>query len=363
MMNGQSDSHFLRLTPAIACVLLCAAAVFLNPSAPALDDQSRANRHENMTDRAVAVALGEVFHQRKVRDDNKVRDEAVWSLSSPEGVFRVLRQALRDAGQDAEFVAASAEELNAVTVLFTETLSRDSGFEALRNAWKKWKMELLVFTFQNQELWLLSESPDARRGRGVYIFRQSQSLPVMLQAPHSGFDQYTDEIVARLFAENSIPCAAWNSVGREQIDFAHSDANYFQSLTRAVGESFPKMLVVQIHGFDERKRETGTGRDAWLIASNGSAAPPGWFLPAALVFEGRFPDQNVAVFPFEITELGATTNLQARLLRSLSNYAFLHLECNRSCRQTLLSEVEARHELAQCLHEFIRMKGGNVIPY
>ena len=339
MMTFRFDNSVRRLIPAVAFALLLTVAVFSIPFASTADDRKTASG---------GPEIESFFDPRtNVLSPSENR-------RSPDDVFETLQQSIEAAGEGAKLSDLSAAELSAATPLFAETLSRKSGLEPLQSSWIQWKMELVKIPFGDEELWLLQELPDARRGRGVYVFRQSPTLPIVLQAPHSGFDQHTGEIVARLFAEGGFTCAAWNSIGREQIDFAHSEGTYFQALTQAVGESFPEMLVVQIHGFDERKRETAAGKKASLIVSNGTVSPPRWFLQSALVFGREFPDKSVLVYPFDTSELGATTNSQARVLRSQGNYSFLHLECNRSFRKAARDDSAHRSELTQCLREFVR---------
>jgi len=290
------------------------------------------------------------------------RTQSIPPVTNADELTRLLLQVIHDAGQDAHVTTSNDAELNAVTELFAQTVSRSKGFELLRDAWAKWQMEMVAIAFSDEELWLLQEVSVARHGRGVYVFRELPTSSIFLEAPHSGFDQHTGEIVAQLFSEHRFVGAAWNSVHRERVDLAHLDRTWFQALTRAVGQSSPGLLVAQIHGFDERKRESAVGRNATLIVSNGTNSPPSWFLPAALAFRRQFLEENIAVFPFDTSELGATTNAQARILRSLPKASFLHLECNRDFRRSVSNDSAARSDLAQCLDQFARNRSEDDSP-
>ena len=280
--------------------------------------------------------------------------QSIPRVTSADELSQLLLQVIHAAGQDANVTEASDAELHAVTELFAQTVSRNQGLDLLQEAWKKWHMEIVAISFGDDELWLLREVAGARRGRGVYVFREMPTSPIFLEAPHSGFDHHTGEIVAQLFSEHGYIGAAWNSVGRERVDLAHVDRTWFQAVTRAVARSIPGPLVAQIHGFDEQKRESAVARKATLIVSNGTMSPPPWFLPAALAFRRQFVDEKIAIFPFDTTELGATTNTQARILRIFPEASFLHVECNREFRRSVSNDAAARNDFAQCFDQFAR---------
>jgi hypothetical protein len=268
----------------------------------------------------------------------------------------LLEEAFRESGRGTRVEAPSVVEMRSVARLFARTLVQDDDFVKLKTAWAEWKMTLTNIESGGKSFWLLQEFPLEQRGRGIYAFRTPKAVPLVLQAPHSGFDQHTGEIVIRLFAEHPLRCAAWNSVSRGLLDVAHVEETYFQAFTRAIGETVPDVTVVQIHGFDERKRDTAAGARASLIVSNGTDRPAPWFLKAGLAFGRGLPAETVAVYPVDIHELGGTTNAQGGLLHQLGHRNFLHLECNRSFRQRLRAQPPARAEFMDCLGEFLRIK-------
>lgn len=339
-MYRQTGKNMRRLITSCVCGLL-ATGILLSIRFTSTAD-----------DRQIQTQLSPLSDPSTRQDDQ--RPQSIPHVTSADELSQLLLQVIHDAGQDAQVTATSEAELHAVTELFAQTVSRNQGLDRLREAWKKWQMEIAALSFGDDELWLLREVPGARRGRGVYVFRELPTSSIFLQAPHSGFDHHTGEIVAQLFSEHRYIGAAWNSVGRERVDLAHVDRTWFQAVTRAVAQTIPGLLVAQIHGFDERKRETAVGRQATLIVSNGTMSPPPWFLPAALAFQRQFVDEKIAIFPFDTKELGATTNTQARILRIFPEASFLHVECNREFRRSVSDDAAARNDFAQCFDQFAR---------
>ena len=140
------------------------------------------------------------------------------------------------------------------------------------------------------------------------------------------------------------------------IELAHTEGTYFQAFTRAIGESQPELTVAQIHGFDEQKRETAEGARVSLIVSNGTDRPAEWFLRAGSAFRQQLSDETVLLYPFDVRELGGTTNAQGRRLQQLGHRNFVHIECNRNYRQRLHTNQRARAELMDCFRESFRIK-------
>ena len=278
------------------------------------------------------------------------------SESNSQESIRRMETLFREASRGEKVVTPSEAELRAVTGLFRRTLIQKEEFSALRVAWSEWNMTLTNIEEGRQSFWLLRENADSQSGRGIFAFRSATAIDLALQAPHSGFDQHTGEIVIRLFAEHPVRCAAWNTLPRKMIDLAHTGETYFQAFTRAIGESQPNLLVAQIHGFDERKRETKDGERASLILSNGTEKPADWFLKAATAFRQKLSDETVSLYPFDVRELGGTTNVQGRQLQQLGDRNFLHAECNRNLRQRLHTDQPARAEFMDCFRELLRIK-------
>ena len=60
---------------------------------------------------------------------------------------------------------------------------------------------------------------------------------------------------------------------------------------------------------------------------------------------------DVKRFPEQTKELGATTNAQGKLLRSLAAATFVHVEMSASLRKRLAAEAALREQLAAALFD------------
>jgi hypothetical protein len=204
----------------------------------------------------------------------------------------------------------------------------------------------------------LWEEESRRHGRGFYAFRRGAS-PLALQAPHSFTDLYTGEIVERLFLEGRAAAAAWNTVPRRAsadgdddaaaaCDLAHVRESCFQAFTRAFARVHPKGRVVQVHGFAKDLRKSDAGRLANVVLSSGTRSPPQALRDLADRLSARLGG-TVHVFPADVQELGATTNAQNELLRSLEHQGFVHVELCPAMRFRLKTSRDVRRRLLACI--------------
>lgn len=240
-------------------------------------------------------------------------------------------------------------EVNAAEAAFTEELQGHGE----RAGWRALQMCRRV----EQNLAVLSECDSARRGRGIFMLKTGAGVEDwLLQAPHAKFDQYTGDLAALLFNEAPFRAAQWNTVSRqaavadraEPADLAHLDGTYWQAFTRAFARQFPHGRIVQIHGFEQAKRDSKGAMHSDIIVSAGHARPPQWVRAAAVCLKSKMPGV-VSLYPSEAGELGGTTNVQGQLLRSLRHDGFLHLEMSYSLRKLLLQRQDLRQALAACL--------------
>ncbi len=202
---------------------------------------------------------------------------------------------------------------------------------------------------------VIQEQPWRREGRGWFLLRPRSSSRIALQLPHSRKDLDTGAIGVRLAAEHAFLAAAWNTVRRDQptgvdgrsADLAHLPHSYFNALTRALAASGRMDHLVQIHGFAQSKRRTQAGRRSEVIVSAGArpASIPARSLSACL--RERLSPQT-RLYPDEVLELGARTNVQGAIVRSTGR-SFLHVELNRDLRRRLRHELHLRTQLLDCL--------------
>ncbi|MCA9188447.1 MAG: hypothetical protein KDA99_22620 [Planctomycetales bacterium] len=240
----------------------------------------------------------------------------------------------------------SAAECGQAEALFLRSLLAGADIEKLQPEWSQLGMQLTRIPpdgdpagDEANHVWLLTEHDDHHRGRGAYAFRNDWRFAVCLAAPHSFYDRNTREIAASLFANNRIPTAAWNTAHRRHCDLAHREASYLNSWTSAFVQACGQdSIVLQVHGFDATRRHSLAGHGSDIIASDATRSPSPWTLQAVQSLKAGMPQYRISLFPRDVDELGATTNMQAKAARQVGPHHFLHLEMNGSVRRDLLEQ-------------------------
>jgi hypothetical protein len=192
------------------------------------------------------------------------------------------------------------------------------------------------------------EDDAARRGRGAYVVSLALApapAPLLVQIPHSFSDRYTLPLGRELFVASGARAVAFSTLHRRgaagygdndnrvpargHADVAHDADSTFQSFTRAWLAAQPRGLVVQLHGFADRRV------DADLVVSLGARAPaPPWARAVRDGLRRLLPGRSVAVYPDDVDDLGATTNAQGQAVRAAAG-RFLHIEMSFSLRESL----------------------------
>lgn len=194
-----------------------------------------------------------------------------------------------------------------------------------------------------------------RRGGGAYVFRSGATSRLIVQAPHTFFDEGTLPLACELFARGHGSALFINTSHRNKsapktpsgvfpADVAHARDSLFQAATEGMlrARAAQKPVVVQLHGFGEREAEGAVVLSAGvrrLRLANVSAAH------AAL---GRVIDGGVLRFPDDQNDLGATTNVQGALVREAGGQ-FLHVELGAPLRRALLSNAIYRASVLSTL--------------
>ncbi len=225
---------------------------------------------------------------------------------------------------------------------------------------------------------LLRELEGIRRGGGAYALRArpADASPagaaagpgaLVIQAPHSFFDEGTGEIARDLFertgaafAVNTIPRylgARRPPAGPAPADVASAERSWFQAFTVGVSRALPRAAFVQIHGFAAEAHPELAGFD--VVASKGEAAgvfDPG-FERLVAGLRAALGEKRVAVFGREARTLGATRNVQGRFLNARSDDFFWHLELSRPLRARLEADAGLRARFADALGEAVERDG------
>ncbi len=273
-----------------------------------------------------------------------------------------LPQMLDAASREGAYIAPAAREVAQAEALFLRCLELGDDRQAqcgdtqAQQGWRQLGFEAVEARHGGRSLWVIREIGKNRQGRGFFAFFPGSVSTTALQAPHAFKDENTREIVLHLLAEGDFRAAAWNTVPRTyerdgvkvDADMAHLQETYFMAFSRAFARRYGAGKLVQLHGFAQEKRRSESGASAEVVVSAGSRTPTPAVLGAGRCLK-RAGLGEVRIYPDEIRELGATTNLIGSALRALGHNGFIHIEMSGSCRLRLLNEQVARGKLLHCL--------------
>ncbi len=193
---------------------------------------------------------------------------------------------------------------------------------------------------------LLRELAGKRRGAGAYVVRKKSTSSLVVQAPHTFYDEGTFPLACELFQRTNARALFINTVhrykgapkgtdGNHPSDMAHAAASMFQSATEAAVEVVPRLSVVQLHGFADRK----LGARAVVSTGEKKRGAPAVARVASALEAVVGP--RILKYPDDTSELGATTNVQGAIVRRASGQ-FLHIEMEDGLRRLLLRDPALR---------------------
>lgn len=235
--------------------------------------------------------------------------------------------------------------------------------QAQRHGW-----EARALRHNDEVLVLVREIDGRRTGAGRYLFRPAASSgPWILQAPHSYFDRRTGSLALALFtahhSQSHPPARALfvNDMHRYQhsdgskakrafnpADVAHNPEHPFTAATEAFFSATGARTLIQLHGYSA----TGypeLAKTTRAIISQGTRAPSSATLRRAGTKLAEVLGGPVLRYPDETHRLGATKNVQGRLVRLRPNSAFLHVEMVAATREQLDASASMRGDLARVL--------------
>jgi hypothetical protein len=200
---------------------------------------------------------------------------------------------------------------------------------------------------------LLRELPTRRRGGGAYLVRPGAASRLVVQAPHTFFDEGTLPLACELFQRagaaalfidtaHRYKAAEPDERGDHPADVAHARDSLFQAATVGAINRVVGLTVVQIHGF--APRESG----AAIVLSTGASELLAPLTTRARTELSPLVSGPVLRFPDECQELGATTNAQGAVVRAAGG-RFLHVEMSARLRQTLLDDAALRARYLEAL--------------
>jgi hypothetical protein len=202
---------------------------------------------------------------------------------------------------------------------------------------------------------LLRERPARRRGGGAYLFRLGARPGVVVQAPHTFFDQGTLPLACELFGRADAAALFINTAHRynaadadstdeHPADVAHASRSLFQSATEGVLRAAPQTTLVQLHGFAPRES------NAMVVISSGQRSNDDPLVGRAAAALSTVVSPGVLRFPSDTSELGATTNVQGSAARAAGG-RFLHVEMAEALRTDLLRDDRLRGRFLDALSQ------------
>ena len=258
----------------------------------------------------------------------------------------LLSIARRGGSETNRFIVPTEEQRAAFVELASVLVAEGEGARLRTSA----MAEALGFELRDVPGWpgvvIVREVSTARRGGGAYLFRLDRRNSLVVQAPHTFFDEGTLPLSCELFVRaraavlfidtaHRYKAAEADADGEFPADMAHSTKSFFQAATEGTLRKLTGATVVQLHGFGERAAPFN------VVLSNGErvAADP-LVVRAEQALSGVVPT-GIVRFPDEIDELGATTNVQGPLVRRYRG-RFLHVEMAAKLRRELLATARLR---------------------
>jgi hypothetical protein len=214
------------------------------------------------------------------------------------------------------------------------------------------------YLLESGSVWLLSEEVGKNRGAGAVALRVEAPSPIIVEVPHSFFDQGTlqmgltvfDDLGARAFLTNTLHRGGIGSEearmqkvrsGDSESDVAHAQRSFFHQAHLELGRIWPRDHVVQLHGFRDEKVPTAK----IIVSAAGTNAETA---PLAKAFNDAFGTGTARLYPEEVDQLGGTTNVQARANRDETR-SFFHIEVAASLRAQLSRQKSMRERFARAL--------------
>ena len=252
------------------------------------------------------------------------------------------------------FVAPSAQDFQQAKILFQRLFDGD---EINPEAWSSLGMHVSILHDHKDVLIVVYEQENRQFGRGFFVVRKKmKDLPLLLQAPHTFKDLYTGRITLKLLLSGRAQAAAWNTVPRSyersgilvDADMAHRSNTFFVAFGEAFAQRYPTAKTMQLHGFSQKKRRSDAGMTADFILSSGNQRPNVSTQHLSRCLKKNISTQ-VKMYPVEVSELGGTRNVTARLLRNWPSHHFIHMEMSFEIRQAIRESKKIQGALLSCL--------------
>jgi len=207
---------------------------------------------------------------------------------------------------------------------------------------------------------VVHEQEGKRRGGGAYVIRTDETSKVVVETPHTFYDEGTFQLGfdfftythARVWFLNTVHRYKGAPAGPDGVhpsDVAHSPTSFFQAATEGAISALGSPIVIQLHGFAERE---GGGRAVISTGEKAKDQPLLIKMKAALEPAAGAP---ILRYPDDSKELGATTNVQGSIVRSAKG-RFFHMEMSESLRRELLVNEPLRTHTWAALSSGLELK-------
>ena len=199
-----------------------------------------------------------------------------------------------------------------------------------------------------QKFLVLTEKPDARRGRGTFVFRRkSFDGKLIIVAPHAVSDEASGTVAYKTFS--NLPNASaffFSGSDTKANDDARAGKTVFNTVLTAVLKN--NSICLAIHGYDENR----AGREGYppvMITSGAISAPYYQVLHAALRNEiSKFT--NVEIYDGKrFFDLAATNNRQT-ITAADAGAIYAHLEISGRLR----SEASVKEKISAAIGNVLR---------
>jgi hypothetical protein len=189
---------------------------------------------------------------------------------------------------------------------------------------------------------ILREVGSKRHGGGAYVVRLGSTSRLIVQAPHTFYDEGTLPIACAYFARSQARALFINTVhrykgapedarGQYPADVAHAPATHFQAATEATAAACAPVTVVQLHGFATREPR------ARAVVSTGEKRHKGPIVERVSKALAGAAGAPILRYPDDTSELGATTNVQGTVVRAAGG-RFVHIEMDEGLRKDLQTD-------------------------
>jgi len=240
-----------------------------------------------------------------------------------------------------DYLPSTKEDFNSSLELFKMIISNDKNHTKIDK--ELYRLGFKLSKIDN----LLIISDKFNRGWGFYILRLEKSRDIMLSIPHRFSDLNTGSIGYKLMLNYPFKAIAFNTSNRKIKDVTHSKNVIFNAFHLAFTQIYQKTSLYQLHGFAQEKRKNKDARDTNIILSNTTSNTDS--LKKIYECTHIIGDYNIKIFNKDIFELGGVKNAQSSLLKSNGYSNFIHIELDKSFRDSLLKDKILIKKFQSCL--------------